>query len=201
MTASTQGYTGAIKHEASSRYNPRTIAAWLLICCALVFAMVVVGGVTRLTHSGLSITEWQPIVGTVPPLSTADWDEAFRKYQATPEYRDVNRGMTLDAFKTIFWWEYAHRLLGRLIGVAFLVPAIWFGLRGRIPPRLAPMLIGIFVLGAAQGALGWYMVQSGLVDDPRVSHLRLAGHLGLETGSCGSRPLRLARRGGRHRSR
>src|SRR5439155_5257079 len=159
--------------------DPRAIAAWLLICCALVFAMVVVGGVTRLTHSGLSITEWQPIVGTIPPLSTADWDEAFRKYQATPEYREVNRGMTLDAFKTIFWWEYAHRLLGRLIGVVFLLPLIWFGLPGRIPPRLAPMLIGIFVLGAAQGALGWYMVQSGLVDDPRVSQLRLAAHLGL----------------------
>lgn len=179
MTASTPSYTGTIEREASRRFNPRAIAAWLLICCALVFAMVVVGGVTRLTHSGLSITEWQPIVGTIPPLSTADWDEAFRKYQATPEYREVNRGMTLDAFKTIFWWEYAHRLLGRLIGVVFLLPLIWFGLRGRIPPRLAPMLIGIFVLGAAQGALGWYMVQSGLVDDPRVSQLRLAAHLGL----------------------
>jgi heme a synthase len=179
MSASTPSYTGAIEHEASNRFSPRAIAAWLLICCALVFAMVVVGGVTRLTHSGLSITEWQPIVGTIPPLSAADWDEAFRKYQATPEYREVNRGMTLDAFRIIFWWEYVHRLLGRLIGVVFLVPLIWFGLRGRIPPGLAPMLIGIFALGAAQGALGWYMVQSGLVDDPRVSHLRLAAHLGL----------------------
>jgi cytochrome c oxidase assembly protein subunit 15 len=179
MNTTTQSLADTAAIGAAERFNPRAIAAWLLICCALVFAMVVVGGVTRLTHSGLSITEWQPIVGTIPPLSTADWDQTFRKYQATPEYRDVNRGMTLDAFKTIFWWEYAHRLLGRLIGAAFLVPLVWFGLRGRIPPRLAPMLIGIFVLGALQGLLGWYMVQSGLVDDPRVSQLRLAAHLGL----------------------
>jgi cytochrome c oxidase assembly protein subunit 15 len=179
VTASTQSLTATEAVNGAPRFKPRAIAIWLFVCCALVFAMVVVGGVTRLTHSGLSITEWQPIVGTIPPLSTADWNEAFHKYQATPEYRQVNRGMTLDAFKTIFWWEYVHRLLGRLIGVVFLVPLVWFGLRGRMPPRLAPMLIGIFVLGAAQGALGWYMVQSGLVADPRVSQLRLAAHLGL----------------------
>jgi cytochrome c oxidase assembly protein subunit 15 len=159
----------------------RTIAAWLLVCCALVFAMVVVGGVTRLTHSGLSITEWQPIVGTLPPLNDADWSEAFAKYQATPEYAQVNRGMTFDAFKGIFWWEYFHRLLGRAIGVVFALPFLWFLARRRIPPGsgLAPKLFGIFVLGALQGALGWYMVQSGLVDDPRVSQLRLTAHLGL----------------------
>src|SRR5881394_1934095 len=104
----------------TNAFESRSVATWLFVCAALVFAMVVVGGVTRLTHSGLSITEWQPIVGTIPPLSAADWDEAFRKYQATPEYREINRGMTLDAFKIIFWWEYAHRLLGRLIGVVFL---------------------------------------------------------------------------------
>src|SRR6266702_7412089 len=131
MTSSTPGglaASSAISAAAAAAGGaPRVVATWLLVCCTLVFALIVVGGVTRLTHSGLSITEWQPIVGTVPPLSTADWDEAFRKYQATPEYRDVNRGMTLDAFKTIFWWEYAHRLLGRLIGVVFLVPLIWFG--------------------------------------------------------------------------
>ncbi|HEY1325609.1 MAG TPA: COX15/CtaA family protein [Casimicrobiaceae bacterium] len=157
----------------------RAVAVWLLACCALVFAMVVVGGVTRLTHSGLSITEWQPIVGTVPPLSQASWDAAFAKYQATPEYREVNRGMTLDAFKRIFWWEYGHRLLGRMIGIVFLLPFAWFLLRRRIPPGYAGPLAMIFVLGAAQGALGWFMVKSGLVDDPRVSQFRLAAHLSL----------------------
>ncbi len=159
--------------------HPRAVAAWLLACCALLFAMVVVGGVTRLTHSGLSITEWQPIVGTLPPLTDAQWAETFAKYQATPEYSQVNRGMTLDAFKSIFWWEYCHRLLGRAIGVAFVVPLLGFIARRRIPAGLAPKLFGIFALGALQGAMGWYMVQSGLVDDPRVSQLRLTAHLGL----------------------
>src|SRR5690348_8588590 len=166
-------------HVAVPAGDARLVAAWLLVCCALVFAMVVVGGVTRLTHSGLSITEWQPIVGTVPPLSQADWDAAFAKYQATPEYREINRGMALPEFKRIFWWEYAHRLLGRLIGAAFFVAFVWLALRRRIPPGYAAPLAGIFVLGALQGALGWYMVQSGLVDDPRVSQFRLTAHLGL----------------------
>jgi cytochrome c oxidase assembly protein subunit 15 len=159
--------------------DARSVAVWLLVCCALLFAMVVVGGVTRLTHSGLSITEWQPIVGTLPPLSDAQWNEAFLKYQATPEYNQVNRGMSLQAFKGIFWWEYFHRLLGRAIGVVFLVPLLWFAVRRRIPAGFAPQLFGIFLLGALQGVLGWYMVQSGLVDDPRVSHFRLTAHLGL----------------------
>jgi cytochrome c oxidase assembly protein subunit 15 len=161
------------------RGAPRAVALWLLACCALLFAMVVVGGVTRLTHSGLSITEWQPIVGTLPPLDEADWNAAFAKYQATPEYRLVNRGMTLEAFKRIFWWEYFHRLLGRAIGAAFLLPLLWFIARRMIPSGYAPRLFGIFLLGALQGAMGWYMVQSGLVDDPRVSQLRLTAHLGL----------------------
>jgi cytochrome c oxidase assembly protein subunit 15 len=141
--------------------------------------MVVVGGATRLTHSGLSITEWQPIVGTLPPLDDAQWNEAFRKYQATPEYAQVNQGMSLEAFKGIFWWEYVHRLLGRAIGAVFLLPLVWFVARRRIPAGLAPRLFGIFLLGALQGAVGWYMVKSGLVDDPRVSQLRLTVHLGL----------------------
>ncbi len=152
---------------------------WLFACCALVFAMVVVGGVTRLTHSGLSITEWQPIVGTVPPLSESAWNDAFTRYRVTPEYRDVNHGMTLREFKGIFWWEYFHRLLGRAIGVAFLLPYLWFLLRRRIPPGYAKPLAGIFVLGGLQGALGWFMVESGLVSDPRVSQFRLTAHLGL----------------------
>jgi len=157
----------------------RAVAIWLLACCALVFAMVVVGGVTRLTHSGLSIVEWQPIVGAVPPLDDEAWREAFGKYQDTPQFRQVNPDMDLDGFKRIFWWEYVHRLLGRFIGAAFLLPLVWFAARGRIPRELTWKLAGIFVLGGLQGAMGWYMVKSGLVDDPRVSQYRLAAHLAL----------------------
>ncbi|MEO8849055.1 MAG: COX15/CtaA family protein, partial [Casimicrobiaceae bacterium] len=159
--------------------DARAVALWLLVCCALVYAIVVVGGVTRLTHSGLSITEWQPIVGTLPPLDVADWQQAFAKYQLTPEFRDVNHAMTLDEFKGIFWWEYVHRLLGRLVGTVFLLPFLYFLARRRIPSGYAKPLAAIFVLGGLQGALGWYMVQSGLVDDPRVSQFRLTAHLGL----------------------
>jgi cytochrome c oxidase assembly protein subunit 15 len=155
------------------------VALWLYACCALVFAMIVVGGVTRLTHSGLSIVEWQPIVGALPPLSDADWQQTFAKYQLTPEFRQVNPMMTLPEFKGIFWWEYAHRLLGRAIGVVFLLPLVAFAAWRKIPPRYGGALAAIFVLGALQGALGWYMVQSGLVDDPRVSQFRLTAHLGL----------------------
>ena len=155
------------------------VAAWLLICCALVFSMVVVGGITRLTHSGLSMVEWQPIVGTIPPLDETQWQEVFQKYQQTPEYQKINRGMSLDEFKGIFWWEYIHRLLGRAIGVVFFVPLLYFIARGKVTRRLAPGLLGIFLLGALQGALGWYMVRSGLVDDPRVSQYRLTAHLGM----------------------
>jgi cytochrome c oxidase assembly protein subunit 15 len=164
---------------ASASATHRAVAWWLLACCALVFAMVVVGGVTRLTHSGLSITEWQPIVGTLPPLSQSDWETAFAKYRLTPEYQQVNKGMGLDEFKGIFWWEYFHRLLGRVIGVAFLIPFLWFLARRAIPAGYGWKLAGIFVLGGLQGAMGWYMVKSGLVDDPRVSQFRLTAHLGL----------------------
>ena len=170
---------GTAASREADRRAPQAVAIWLLICCALVFAIVVVGGATRLTHSGLSITEWQPIVGTLPPFSAAQWDEAFVKYQATPEYRQVNKGMSLDAFKSIFWWEYAHRLLGRVVGAVFALPLAWFVVRRKLPRGLAPPLIAIFALGGLQGALGWYMVQSGLIDDPRVSQFRLAAHLGL----------------------
>jgi len=158
---------------------PSAVAAWLLVCCALVLAMVVVGGVTRLTHSGLSIVEWQPIVGTLPPLNEAQWIETFAKYQLTPEYRKVNHAMDLDEFKGIFWWEYFHRLLGRMIGAVFLLPMLWFWWRGHIDRPLTLKLAGIFVLGGLQGAMGWYMVKSGLVDDPRVSQYRLTAHLGI----------------------
>src|SRR6266705_1904314 len=157
----------------------RAVAAWLLVCCAFVFAIVVVGGITRLTHSGLSIVEWQPIVGALPPLDEAGWQETFGKYKQSPEYRLVNPGMTLDGFKGIFWWEYVHRLLGRMIGAVFFLPLLWFALRGGIARALAWKFAVIFALGAAQGALGWYMVQSGLVDNPRVSQYRLTAHLGI----------------------
>jgi cytochrome c oxidase assembly protein subunit 15 len=141
--------------------------------------MVVVGGITRLTHSGLSIVEWQPIVGALPPLNDSQWEEAFAKYRESPEFRHRNFDMTVEAFKGIFWWEYIHRLLGRLIGVAFLLPFLYFLARKRVRGPLAWKLAAIFALGGLQGAMGWYMVKSGLVDDPRVSQFRLAAHLGL----------------------
>ncbi len=168
--------TSTITSAAAPR---RQIAAWLLICCALVFTMVVVGGVTRLTHSGLSMVEWQPIVGTLPPLNDTEWEQTFDKYKQTPEYRLVNNTMTLAGFKGIFWWEYFHRLLGRTIGLVFFIPLLWFIARKQVDRALAWRLAGIFVLGGLQGALGWYMVKSGLIDNPRVSQLRLAAHLGL----------------------
>jgi cytochrome c oxidase assembly protein subunit 15 len=157
----------------------KPIAIWLLVCCALVFAMVVVGGVTRLTDSGLSIVEWQPLVGTVPPLSQNDWDELFEKYHQTPQYKKVNLGMSLEEFKTIFWWEYFHRLLGRLIGLAFFIPFLYFLAKKAVDRPLGLKLSGIFLLGALQGGMGWYMVKSGLVDNPHVSQYRLTAHLGL----------------------
>lgn len=165
--------------DLSPAANRRQIATWLLACCALVFAMVVVGGITRLTHSGLSMVEWQPIVGAIPPLTDTQWEEAFAKYRETPEFKQRNHDMTVAGFKGIFWWEYVHRLLGRLIGVAFLVPFVYLLAKRRLEPGLAWTLGGIFALGALQGGLGWWMVMSGLVDDPRVSSLRLAAHLGL----------------------
>ena len=157
----------------------RQVALWLFICAAMVFATLVVGGVTRLTHSGLSIVEWQPIVGTIPPLNQTEWEATFDKYKQTPEYQQVNHQMALDEFKGIFWWEYFHRVLGRTIGMVFLFPFLWFLARRKLDRALVPKLIGIFVLGGLQGAMGWYMVKSGLVDDPRVSQYRLTAHLSI----------------------
>ena len=162
--------------QASARSG---VVLWLFACAALVFATVVVGGVTRLTHSGLSIVEWQPLVGAIPPLGDAAWQQLFAQYQRTPEYQQVNFDMDLAGFKRIFWWEYVHRLLGRGIGAAFLLPMLWFLWRRAIDRPLAWKLAGVFVLGGLQGALGWYMVKSGLVDNPRVSQFRLTAHLGL----------------------
>lgn len=157
----------------------RTIASWLFVCAALVWLTLIVGGITRLTQSGLSIVEWQPVAGVIPPLDEGEWLSRFDRYRETPEYRLVNAGMPLHDFKRIYWWEYAHRLLGRIVGVAFVLPLCWFLWRRRLRRRLAFRLIVVFVLGAAQGALGWYMVKSGLVNDPRVSQYRLAAHLAL----------------------
>ncbi|MGI9388013.1 MAG: COX15/CtaA family protein [Methyloligellaceae bacterium] len=155
------------------------VRAWLFMLSGLIFLMIVVGGATRLTDSGLSITEWKPILGIVPPLSTADWQDAFQKYQQIPEYKRINKGMSLNAFKTIFWWEWGHRFLGRFIGFAVALPFLFFWLPGRIERSLIPRIIGMFVLGGLQGLLGWYMVMSGLVDRVDVSQYRLAAHLGL----------------------
>jgi cytochrome c oxidase assembly protein subunit 15 len=142
----------------------------------MIFAMVVIGGITRLTESGLSITEWRPVGGAIPPLSEAEWQRVFELYRQIPEYQQINRGMTLAEFKGIFWWEYIHRLWGRLIGLLFLLPFVWMLIRGRIRRPLIPHLLAIFLLGGAQGALGWYMVSSGLAERTDVSQYRLAAH-------------------------
>ena len=143
----------------------------------MVFAMVVLGGVTRLSHAGLSMVEWKPLTGWLPPMNESEWDDAFARYRQYPEYRKLNVGMTLSSFKSIFWLEYGHRLWGRLIGVAFIVPLSIFLLRGRLDRPLTTRLVIIFILGGLQGLLGWYMVKSGLVDEPDVSQYRLTAHL------------------------
>jgi len=157
--------------------NPFVVGYWLLIMCAMVLVMVILGGVTRLTHSGLSIVIWEPITGWVPPLTIDEWQDLFLLYKETPEFKKINYGMSLDDFKSIFWLEYFHRLWGRIIGLAFLLPFFYFLLRGWISRSLASKLIFIFILGMAQGVLGWFMVQSGLSDRPDVSQYRLTAHL------------------------
>jgi len=171
--------------QASGRFLPdrvdeasrRQIGWWLVLMALLVGLMVVVGGATRLTDSGLSITEWRPVTGAIPPLTTEAWQAEFDKYKQIPEYKLVNQGMTLAEFKTIFWWEWGHRFLGRFIGFAFLFPFVFFVLKRKVERGLAPKLLIMFVGGGAQGALGWFMVQSGLADRVDVSQYRLAAHL------------------------
>ena len=153
------------------------IAYWLLGICLLVFLMVVIGGVTRLTGSGLSMVEWKPVTGFIPPFTEADWQVLFDSYRQYPEFLKLNQGMDLNGFKGIFWLEFIHRVLGRLIGLAFLLPFLFFLIRGMIPKNLTPKLIVMFILGGLQGLLGWYMVKSGLVNDPHVSQYRLTAHL------------------------
>jgi len=157
----------------------RAVRTWLVAVAALIFAMVLVGGATRLTESGLSIVEWKPLTGWIPPLSAAEWQAEFEKYQQIPQFRQMNSGMTLAEFKLIYWWEWTHRLIGRVIGVAFLIPFLWFLWRGWIEPGWRGRLWTIFGLGAAQGAVGWWMVASGLADRVNVSQYRLAFHLTL----------------------
>jgi len=157
----------------------RYMATWLLLSCLMVFAMVVLGGVTRLTGSGLSMVEWDPIFGILPPLDREAWIETFTLYKQSPEYLKINLGMDLAGFRNIYWFEYAHRLLGRTIGTVFLLPFLFFLLKGWIDRTLAMKLTLMFILGGLQGLLGWYMVMSGLVDDPHVSQYRLTAHLGL----------------------
>ncbi len=159
--------------------HKQTIAIWLLLCCVVIFAMMILGAVTRLTGSGLSMVQWEPIMGVIPPLSHAEWEEAFRLYQQFPEYKLKNLHMSLNEFQTIFWFEYSHRLLGRFIGIMFLIPFLYFLVKGWLNRPLTLKLAGMFLLGGLQGLMGWYMVKSGLVDDPRVSQYRLTAHLAL----------------------
>jgi heme a synthase len=159
------------------RSQPRAIANWLFAVAALVFAMVVVGGITRLTESGLSITEWKPVSGAIPPLSDAAWQTAFDAYKQVPQYQAIHASMTLGQFKFIFFWEWVHRLLGRVIGLAFALPLLWFALRRAIPARYGWRLTALLALGGLQGAIGWWMVKSGLWQGVAVSHYRLSVHL------------------------
>ena len=163
----------------------RIVAAWLFAVAAMVFAMIVLGGVTRLTQSGLSMVDWRPLTGWLPPLDPAEWERIFARYQAYPEYQKTNLGMTLAEFKSIFWLEFAHRIWGRMIGAALLVPMMVFLIKGWIGRGLAPKLVGLLILGGLQGVLGWYMVKSGLVDRPDVSQYRLAAHLALALAILG----------------
>ena len=170
--------TAAADRSAGITPDDRAIGLWLLVCCAMIFAMAVIGAITRLTESGLSIMEWAPVSGVLPPFSQAEWERVFALYRDIPEYQEQNAGMTLAEFRTIFWWEYIHRLWGRLIGLVFLLPFLWFLLRRRVRRGLTPHLIAMFLLGGAQGGLGWFMVASGFAGRTDVSQYRLVAHLG-----------------------
>lgn len=166
-----------MQSTAIQRARPRALMIWLFFVAAMIVAMVIVGGITRLTNSGLSITEWKPISGTLPPLTDAAWAAEFENYKRIPEYQLLNRGMTLAGFKAIFFWEYVHRLLGRAIGLAFALPLLWFAVRRAVPQGYGWRLFAILMLGGMQGAIGWWMVASGLSVRTDVSHVRLAVHL------------------------
>jgi len=157
----------------------RAVAIWLLVCAAMIFVMVLLGGITRLSGSGLSIMEWNPLMGALPPMSTGEWERVFALYREIAQYKHVNAGMTLPEFQSIFWWEFAHRLWGRLIGLVFFLPFLWFLAKGYLRRAWAPKLTAIFLLGALQGLVGWYMVASGFEDRDSVSQYRLVLHLGM----------------------
>lgn len=157
----------------------KQISNWLFLAAFMVFAMAVIGAITRLTESGLSIVEWRPFIGTLPPLSEAEWDRVFALYQQTPEYLKQNSAMELAEFKNIFFWEWFHRLWGRMIGIVYALPLLYFWVRQQIPQEYKLKLLIGLILGGLQGVMGWYMVKSGLVDRPSVSHFRLAAHLSL----------------------
>ena len=166
-----------VAEAVPSMRQTAAVRAWLWVMAALVFAMIIVGGATRLTDSGLSITEWKPLLGAIPPLNEADWHAAFEKYRQIPQYQQVNKGMSLAEFQFIYWWEWAHRFLGRFIGVVFALPLVYFWARGYLRKGLPLKLSGLLLLGGLQGGIGWYMVMSGLVDRIDVSQYRLALHL------------------------
>src|ERR1700749_2332902 len=175
----------------------RAVRWWLIAVAALIAIMVLVGGATRLTESGLSITEWKPVTGALPPLNQEQWSQAFEGYKAIPQYRELNAGMTLEQFKSIFWWEWSHRLLGRVIGMVYLLPFLWFLRRGGLTSELKRRLWGIFALGGLQGVVGWWMVASGLSERGEVSQYRLATHLGLAVFIYGAIVWTLRRLAGR----
>jgi heme a synthase len=152
---------------------------WLYITAAMVFAMALIGAITRLTESGLSMAEWRPLIGALPPLSEVEWQRVFELYQNTPEFEKKHFWMEIEDFKRIFFWEWLHRLFGRMIGLVYALPLVFFWLKGALPAHLKPRFLFILLLGGGQGLMGWYMVKSGLVDHPEVSHFRLAAHLGL----------------------
>ncbi len=168
---------GNMLENSLQKSQDKQVVIWLFLVAAVIFLMILLGGTTRLTHSGLSMVDWKPIMGIIPPITELDWQESFTLYQSFPEYQKVNLGMTLEGYQSIFYFEYFHRLLGRLIGLIFLVPFLIFWFRGAIRKSMLPQMITMFILGGLQGVLGWYMVKSGLVNDPQVSQYRLTAHL------------------------
>lgn len=162
----------------------KIITIWLILGATLVFLMVAIGGITRLTHSGLSMTDWNLFMGSIPPLTETDWSASFEHYQQFPEFKELNYNFTLEDYKSIFWWEYIHRALGRLLGLVFLFPFIFFLLKGWLSPIRKKQFLILFLMGGFQAFLGWFMVKSGLVDMPRVSHFRLAAHLLMAFMTC-----------------
>lgn len=167
-----------MKTLEQNEIHNRQVYIWLFLCAGLIFFMILLGGVTRLTHSGLSMVEWKPLMGIIPPLNSKEWQESFDLYKLYPEYQKINKGMSISEYKYIFMYEYLHRILGRVIGIVFLIPFLFFFFTGRIKKKLTPKLLVMFFLGGFQGLLGWYMVKSGLVNIPSVSQYRLTAHLG-----------------------